>query len=512
MSVDPCPVLIIGAGPSGLFTACELARHGVQARLIERTLTPHRQARGTAIQPATLELLARGGVVDPFLREGVQVREVQVVGRGLVPLAADRIDGTDAVWPFQCCLPQWRTEEILAAHFARLGGRVERGVSLTAVAAQADGVLVDLSHSDGRVEHLAVRWLIDASGAHSLTRRSMQEPLEGDTYPDHYLVADGVTTSPVGPATVPVLLVDAAGPVLFAPLPQARRLVFIQLAADEQEEEVPEPSLERINALLIQRLGCDLRLHDLRWSSHFRVHRRIVPHLADGHRFLIGDAGHLSSPLGGEGLNAGLMDGADLAWKLALVMRGAATSDLLSTYVIERGLADRQVLAASDEQHRGVQSLLAKLTRPSPTATPPPSQAEQLAGRRRRSMLDVSYAGSPLIGSWGEDGLPAPSPQPGERWPQRCRLEGVRHQLLWFPPSGAGHQDPALADFARRWGNLVEVTDGTSLGLDPGQAGVEGSGAVLIRPDGHIGFRAIPAGAEALAAIDRHLERWFRPR
>jgi hypothetical protein len=197
-------------------------------------------------------------------------------------------------------------------------------------------------------------------------------------------------------------------------------------------------------------------------------------------------------------------------------VRGAAQPELLSTYGHERGIADRQVLAVSDQQHRAVQALRQHLGEPSLATAEPLSEAEALMGRRRRSMLDVSYVGSPLIGSWGEPGPAAPAPQPGERWPQRCRLMGVHHHLLWFPPAHASRsdahaEDGALAAFARRWSALVEVHDAVRLGLDPVQAGVGASGAVLIRPDGFIGFRALPAGRDALIAIDAHLERWFNP-
>lgn len=525
MPADPCPVLIIGAGPSGLFTACELARHGVRARLTERTLTPHQQARGTAIQPASLELLARAGVVEPFLQEATQIREVRLVGPGLTPLAESRIDGTDATWPFQCSLPQWRTEALLTDQLARLGGRVERGVELVAVQPHPDGALVQLRHHHGGEESLAVRWLIDASGAHSLTRHAMEESLEGETYPQPCLVLDAALTLPIAPATISVLLVAEAGPVLLTPLPGGRRLLFIQLGGSDDpaagpaagEEGAPEgalttpPSLAAIEELVIGRLGIDPGLHDVRWISRFRLHRRIVPELTDGHRFLIGDAGHLSSPLGGEGLNSGLMDGADLAWKLALVMGGMARPELLKSYGIERGMADRQVLAVSDQQHHAVLSLWQSLGQPQTTTPPPISEVEAAMGRRTRSMLDVSYAGSPLIGAWGEPGLPPPAPQPGERWPQRCRLMGVHHHLLWFAPTESNRHDSALAAFARRWQALVEVHDANTMGLDPTQAGVPTGGAVLIRPDGFIAYRALPACDEALAAIDAHLERWFQP-
>lgn len=184
-------VLIIGGGPSGLFAACELARHGIAARLIERELVPHRQARGTSLQPATLEVLDRAGILEPFLQAGVAVRQAVVIGPDHQPLSRGRMDQVDTPWPFQCCLPQWRTEALLTARLESLGGKLEHGVSVTAVQPGLDGVRVELRHHDGREEVLdRLSWLIDASGAHSLTRASLREELEGETYPGHYLVAE----------------------------------------------------------------------------------------------------------------------------------------------------------------------------------------------------------------------------------------------------------------------------------------------------------------------------------
>ncbi len=479
-------VLIIGGGPSGLFAACELARHGIAARLIERELVPHRQARGTSLQPATLEVLDRAGILEPFLQAGVAVRQAVVIGPDHQTLSRGCMDQVDAPWPFQCCLPQWRTEALLTARLEELGGKLEHGVSVTAVQPGLDGVRVELRHHDGREEVIdRLSWLIDASGAHSLTRASLREELEGETYPGHYLVAEARLAVPL--------------------LPQA----------------------DVLRQLLHGRLGRDPGGLETSWISCFRMHRRQVPQLAEGHCFLVGDAGHLSSPWGGEGLNAGLQDAADLTWKLALVLRGEAEPALLDTYAIERGMADRHGLEVSDEQHQGITALVASCAGGVVPILPPLDGATDRALQARRGMLDVSYAGSPLIGEFLGEGLnnqgaePAAvrplepeagdrlafSPAPGERWPDRCRLKSLRYQLLWFgPPAGeAGER------FVRRWRGRVDWCDGQALGLDPARAGVPHGGAVLIRPDGFIGFRALPAAGAALAALDAHLSSWLRP-
>ena len=166
-------VLIIGAGPSGLFAAAELARHGVDARLIEREARPHHEARATAIQPGTLEILDSVGLLPPFLDAAEHVRRVRVYGPDMSELRAMSYEGIDCRCEFQCSLPQYETQRILEAHLASLGGVVERGVTATKVEADADGVLVELVHADGGVETVRPSVVIGAGGAHSVTRHSM---------------------------------------------------------------------------------------------------------------------------------------------------------------------------------------------------------------------------------------------------------------------------------------------------------------------------------------------------
>src|ERR671921_2146137 len=143
-------VLIIGAGPSGLFAAAELVRHGVDVRLIEQEARSHHEARATAIQPGTLEILDSVGLLPPFLESSEHVHRVRVYGPDMSELSGLDFEGIDSRCEFQCSLPQYETQRILEAHLASLGGAVERGVTATKV--EADGVVVELVHADGRVE------------------------------------------------------------------------------------------------------------------------------------------------------------------------------------------------------------------------------------------------------------------------------------------------------------------------------------------------------------------------
>jgi hypothetical protein len=262
-----------------------------------------------------------------------------------------------------------------------------------------------------------------------------------------------------------------------------------------------------VSELLNCRIGVNADVQDMRWAAQFAMHKRITRRFADGHRFLMGDAAHLSSPIGGEGLNSALMDAADIAWKLALVVRGAARPMLLSSYAAERGLADHHVLEVSDLLHRRVMDLVAGCAGGSaPSTRQPPDPARVLELARARAMLDVTYAGSKLVGEYvGSDKLPLQAPVPGERFPDCIRLVDTSHHLLTFGEAAG------LDRFAGRWAGVVSIVDGMRLGLDAARAGVRDGGVVLVRPDGFVGFRAVPADTAAMNAVDAHLASYLIP-
>jgi 2-polyprenyl-6-methoxyphenol hydroxylase-like FAD-dependent oxidoreductase len=493
-------VLIIGAGPSGLFAAAELVRHGVHVRLIEQEARSHHEARATAIQPGTLEILDSIGLLPPFLDSSEHVRRVRVYGPDLSEISGMDFDGIDCRCEFQCSLPQYETQRILEAHLASLGGAVERGVTATKVEPDGGDVSVELVHADGSVEAVHPDIVIDASGAHSLTRHSMSEHLEGSTYQGHFLVADIAMEAPV-PRDQGNFFCGPDGMMLLAPLPGERWLTFQDL-----EEGVHSVSAKDVVSRTEVRIGGRSRPTDVAWFSPFRMHRRIVSRLEDGRRFLIGDAAHLSSPFGGEGLNSGLHDGYDLAWKLALVLKGHAPRSLLDDYAVERTIADRHVLDVSDDVHIGIMGIVDAVRegRQPPAAVADPATTALL--RNSRAMIDFDYAESPLISDYGVDGSETAEPHPGQRYPDWTLFGGSSHHLLVF---GTVADAASLARLDRRWTGLVGVSHDPD--VDPARAGVPTGGVVLIRPDGHIGFRSPSADAEALAALESHLSSYLTP-
>jgi len=491
-------VLIVGSGPAGLFAASELVRHGVRPRIVEQRLEPHHETRGTALQPAVLEIIDRAGLIEPFLGAGVHIKHTQLLGPGMRQIASADFAGLGGAYEFQCSQPQWLTEQILRDHLAGRGVEVEYGAEVAAIESGPETLLVTLE-AGGRTVVVKPRYLLGAEGAHSATRHSMHEHLVGETYGGQYVVADVKLGLAVPPGTARVI-VGASGFVLFAPLPESRWLIFV--SRDPNDARADLPTAAELGAMVNMRIGADAGLSDLRWVSYFRMHHREAESLSDGRRFLLGDAGHMSSPLGGEGINAAFMDAADIAWKLALVLRGEARPSLIDTYAVERGMADAHALDVSNEIHAGIAALVATCAAGGTPSIPPSTADELVAAARKRSMLDVSYAGSPLV---GEAGQGSARPAPGERFPANLRLRGERHHLIVFGEA------PGLETISARWGWLVTIVDASAGGFSAAEAGAPGGGAVLVRPDGFIGFRAAPLNEATMAALDAHLARYLVP-
>lgn len=492
MDVASEEVLIIGAGPTGLFAAAELARHGVRPRIIEQRLTPHIQTRATGMQPAALEVLARAGCVDAFVEAGEKVRGLRAWTDTLKEAFTFRPAPPDSPFPFACSSPQWRTEQILNKHMESFGVRVERGVTAREISIRPDGVSVQCDTAEGNSLQIDTAYLIGAGGAHSPARGAIHQQLEGITYPRQFLTADVRTELPRGDEVLN-LIFSPTGLLMVVELPEGRSMLVLDLPDDHP---ITSPSATDLEQALAHHLSVPFPVNDIRWISCYKTHRRMSPKFREGRCFLAGDAAHLCSPFGAEGMNSGLLDAASLAWQLSAVLRRGGRPALLDAYEPERQEVAREVLASSESMSEFYFALVDLVRRGLPLEPSPPDPNKRGTSTH---MLDLTMCGSPLLGIHGLPPMQTDL-RPGTRFPGRTQLSGVHHHLL---VPGGFRPSPAFTD---RWRDVLEVLSSETCGR-PGDRGF-----ALIRPDGYVGFLSTAFDDNALAALDDHLLSQFTPR
>ncbi|MFT0859857.1 FAD-dependent monooxygenase [Ancylobacter sp. G4_0304] len=341
-------VLIVGAGPVGLTMALELARYGVPVRLVDRMTKREETSRAVALWPRTLELLARagGGLSDELVALGNPVTVANIVA-GSAPIARVELKDIETPYPFVLMLPQSETETVLARHLADHGVQAELGIELAGFTQDEAGVTATLRHADGREETARHGFLIACDGAHSPVRHGLGLAFEGDTRGDDWAQGDFHMSGVPYPVNEFVTYWHEEGPAVLFPMAPGRYRVILGIGASSGA--VPAvPPIETFQAILDRRGPGGMVLHDTIWSSAFRINERQVERYRVGRVFLAGDAAHVHSPAGGQGMNTGMQDAVNLAWKLALVARGIATAPaLLGSYHPERHAVGAQVIAAS---------------------------------------------------------------------------------------------------------------------------------------------------------------------
>jgi 2-polyprenyl-6-methoxyphenol hydroxylase-like FAD-dependent oxidoreductase len=529
----PVDVLVVGAGPTGLALAAELAASGVRPRLVDRGRGRAEQSRALAIQPRTLEVLAGLGVGQRLVEAGnPAVRLRMHAGGREVSMPMFDLGLDDTAYPYLLFLSQAETERMLEEHLAAAGVPVEREVELTDLDLRPEAAVAVLRHH-GREETVPARYLVGCDGAGSAVRRLSGIPFQGGSYPQTFVLAD-LEADGVQPGSAHVHL-SRAGMLFFFPLvhPASWRMLVIRPPGDPTPPDAPV-TLPEVQAIADAYTGGRVRLRDPVWMTNFRLHHRAAAHYRTGPVFLAGDAAHIHSPAGAQGMNTGIQDAANLGWKLAQTLRGAADPALLDTYEPERAPVGRAVLRFTDRAFTVATSTnpvvrLAR-TRLAPALVPLAARAglARAYGFRTVAQLRIRYRRSPLSATG--PGAPRRGPRPGDRMPDadltrdgqpttlHTAFAGRRWQLLlcgpvhsWPTAEVAGvreghrglvtvHQlcsDPvpgALHDPAGRMLRRLGVT-----GRDTAQ--------YLLRPDGHIGYRA---GGTSLAGLTGYLRRWLR--
>ncbi|MFC4507142.1 MULTISPECIES: FAD-dependent monooxygenase [Streptomyces] len=351
------PVLIVGAGPTGLTAACVLWDLGVPCRVVDRRPGPGIAPKGLVLWSGALECLDRVGVAARLASSALPLAGASYWSKGR-RLAVARFGGlTGTAFPGPLCVPQPVTERALHARLTELGGTVEWETEATAVTVEragasgtAESVTVTLrSAAGGGEETVTVPWLVASDGARSMIRDSVGIPFEGHTFDRTFLIGDGLLAGAGAEAEVQHHITPD-GVLVIVPQPDGHR-VFFDIEPEDGDDRTEAPSEELLQRLLDERGPGGLRLHGTWWTSRFRVHAKVAPRFRAGPVLLAGDAVHAHTTAGGQGLNTGIQDGYDLGWKLASVVRGCDPA-LLDSFEAERRPASVRAVANGDQQTR----------------------------------------------------------------------------------------------------------------------------------------------------------------
>ena len=534
-------VLVVGAGPTGLTLGLTLAAWGVPTRVVDRQLDRVHESRALAIQPRSLEVLGALGLAAPLLSRGNDAIRVQFHAGGKVvevPIFDTGLE--DTRYPFVLFLSQAETEAVLSESLAERGLIVERGTELVDTTVQPAGVRCVLRHRDGRTEQVSPAYLVGCDGAHSTVRHQAGIGFAGSAYPQTFALADVEVDGDLDPDAAHFFPADD-GVLLVFPLrhPASWRLLTIADLDPGRDPGVDQPTMTELQEIVDRFAGGSLRLRDPFWLTYFKVHQRLATDYRAGPVFLAGDAAHVHSPAGGQGMNTGIQDAWNLGWKLALVLRGA-DPELLDSYQAERQPVGRFVLRLANAPFR-VATGTSRVPRLVRTRLLP--RLAPLAGRigpvrrigfRIVSELGIRYRGSPL----SVEGRPRlrTGPRAGDRLPdgpiERGNQPGWLHEALSGPrlhlllsgpidawdaaavaAANASARDlvavhyltddpPPPADIR---GDVLHDAEGSLLR----RLGRGRPAQYLVRPDGHIGYRCADADLDGLR---RYLDRWLPPR
>jgi 2-polyprenyl-6-methoxyphenol hydroxylase-like FAD-dependent oxidoreductase len=492
----PLPVLIVGAGPTGLWLALWLTRLGVRVRIVDRAAEPGTTSRALAVHARTMEFADQVGIAAAMVDAGTEVEALNlwVGGRRAARVPIRRIGEGLSPFPFPLVLPQDVHERMLIDFLLTLGVQVERSVSLERID-QDERCIRAVLRRNGTEEIVECAYLAGCDGASSTVREQLGIGFPGGTYSGMFYVADVDATGPAVDGSMHVDIEDEDFAIVF-PLQTGKRVRLVGLLRDRAEPR-RDLSLDDVKGKAIAHL--QLHVTDVHWFSTYRVHHRVAGRFRSGRAFLLGDAAHIHSPVGGQGMNTGIGDAVNLSWKLAAVLQQRGAGSLLDTYEPERIAFARRLVATTDQAFTVVTATgrIARLvrTRVMPALAP---RLTRLASLRRLmfrivSQIRIEYRHSALSTGragrvHGGDRLPWVETAPGQY--NFAALTSLTWQVHIY-----GDAPPALADTCAALGLTLHRFDWL-----PGmrRAGLKRGALYLIRPDGYIGLADASANSDRL--------------
>jgi len=490
-------VLIVGAGPTGLVLAYELARRGIKVRIIDKDQGPAEQSRALAIQVRTLEIFHFMGILEEVMKKGQPIGHINLFTHKKLLFQA-QFQGLKSPYPFPLILPQNDTEAILLEALQKLGVEVERETELLDFQQEGERVLGTLGKEQSK-EPFECAWLIGCDGAHSIVRRSLNLEFKGAAYPQLFSLADVALKSDLKENELSFFF-DKDG--FFGVFPMRKRWVRL-LAVDplgKKRSAGENPSVAEFQAWADHFLPGKAIIEKAYWLSDFRLHHRGVSHYQEGRVFIAGDAAHIHSPAGGQGMNTGIQDSFNLGWKLAGVIQQSWAPEILETYSKERQPVGAHVLKSTDRFFSVMvsQSVIARFIR----SFIFPFIAQYILPKAMHKMayfvsqLQVNYHTSSIVAQAPDQAWAKETPCPGERAPDAVFIDekqnskklfdlfqGAKFTLLVFNANPAVFQK-----ISKEFENIFEVVKVSGAEISKIYGIVE-DGFYLIRPDAYVAYR-----------------------
>jgi 2-polyprenyl-6-methoxyphenol hydroxylase-like FAD-dependent oxidoreductase len=493
-------VLIVGAGPTGLVLALWLTRLGVRVRIVDKTAEPGTTSRALAVQARTLEFYRQIGLADAVVERGrkIAAANLWVSGKKVGRLGFGDMGAGLSPFPYALVFPQDEHERLLIDRLIQAGAEVERPAELLTFEDTGGGIRAHLKRSDGAVEECEAAYIAGCDGAHSSVRETLKIGFPGGMYDHVFYVADVAAKGSTMNGEVHVGL-DTTDFLAVFPLKSEghARLVGTVRETQPRNENL---SWNDVSKRVIDWMSIDVER--VNWFSTYSVHHRVADHFRKECAFLLGDAAHIHSPVGGQGMNTGIGDAVNLAWKLAAVLKGRADASLLDSYEPERIAFARRLVATTDRAFTGVTSAgaIARVVRMQIVPRLLPLLSEFRAVRRLMfrtiSQTALNYRGSSL--SEGRAG----AVHSGDRLPWVKTDDGVKDNFI--PLASLDWQVHIYGDAPAE---IRALCEGRKLPLhvfrwrpEMDQAGLQRDAVYLLRPDGYVAMAASERGAAAIAS------------